>query len=129
MQLPHNKAGKVRASTFKVASKMGHGECFSLAIPVLASIYRGLRNMSTSTNLFEFLAVFLIHYVYGWIGRYLQTHFPPKLEPIEAQMVNYAGENMAKHFEPTEARDLFHCINPLRLLNVHSSLRPKFVGR
>ncbi|KAL0291563.1 UNVERIFIED_CONTAM: hypothetical protein Sradi_7022400 [Sesamum radiatum] len=27
--LPHNKVGKVRASTFKVASRMAHGECFS----------------------------------------------------------------------------------------------------
>ncbi|KAL0293298.1 UNVERIFIED_CONTAM: hypothetical protein Sradi_6945600 [Sesamum radiatum] len=69
--LPHYKVGKVRASTCKVASRMAHGECFSLAIPVLASIYRGLRNMSTSTNLFESSAIFPIHYVYGWIGRYL----------------------------------------------------------
>ncbi|KAL0366242.1 UNVERIFIED_CONTAM: hypothetical protein Sradi_3514300 [Sesamum radiatum] len=75
--------------------------------------------MSTSTNLFESSAIFPIHYVYGWIGRYLQTHFPPKLEPIGAQMVKYAGENMARHFEPTEARDLFHRINPSRLLNIH----------
>ncbi|KAL0391442.1 UNVERIFIED_CONTAM: hypothetical protein Slati_4529300 [Sesamum latifolium] len=81
---PHNKVGKIHASTFKVASRMAHGECFSLAIPVLASIYRGLRDMSTSTNLFESSAIFSIHYVYGWIGRYLQTHFPPKLEPIGA---------------------------------------------
>ncbi|KAL0403638.1 UNVERIFIED_CONTAM: hypothetical protein Sradi_2004600 [Sesamum radiatum] len=98
---------------------MAHGECFSLAIPVLASIYRGLRDMSTSTNLFESSAIFPIHYVYGWIGRYLHTHFPPRLEPIGAQMVKYAGENMARHFEPTKARDLFHCINPSRLLNIH----------
>ncbi|KAL0458497.1 UNVERIFIED_CONTAM: hypothetical protein Slati_0476900 [Sesamum latifolium] len=92
---------------------------FHTAIPVLASIYRGLRNMSTFMNLFESSIIFPIHYVYGWIGRYLQTHFPPKFEPIGAQMVKYTGENMARHFEPTEARDLFHRINPSRLLNVH----------
>ncbi|KAL0293297.1 UNVERIFIED_CONTAM: hypothetical protein Sradi_6945500 [Sesamum radiatum] len=34
-------------------------------------------------------------------------------------MVKYAGQNMARHFEHTEARDLFHRINPLRLLNIH----------
>ncbi|KAL0420672.1 UNVERIFIED_CONTAM: hypothetical protein Slati_3090100, partial [Sesamum latifolium] len=117
--LPHNKVGKVRASTFKVASRMAHDECFSLVISVLASIYRGLRDMSTSMNLFESSAIFPIHYVYGWIGRYLQTHFPPKLEPIGAQMVKYAVENMARHFQPTEARNLFHRINPSRLLNFY----------
>ncbi|KAL0461137.1 UNVERIFIED_CONTAM: hypothetical protein Slati_0001300 [Sesamum latifolium] len=77
------------------------------------------RNMSTSTNLSESSVVFPIHYVYGWIGRYLQTHFAPKLVPIGALMVKYAEENMARHFEPTEARDLFHRINPSRLLNIH----------
>ncbi|KAL0461142.1 UNVERIFIED_CONTAM: hypothetical protein Slati_0001800 [Sesamum latifolium] len=75
--------------------------------------------MSTSTNLSESSIVFPIHYVYGWIGRYLQTHFAPKLVPIGALMVKYAEENMARHFEPTEARDLFHRINPSRLLNIH----------
>ncbi|KAL0288348.1 UNVERIFIED_CONTAM: hypothetical protein Sangu_2662400 [Sesamum angustifolium] len=32
--LPHRKAGKVRASTFKVASRMAQGGCFSLAVPL-----------------------------------------------------------------------------------------------
>ncbi|KAL0284950.1 UNVERIFIED_CONTAM: hypothetical protein Sangu_2799900 [Sesamum angustifolium] len=84
-----------------------------------ASIYQGFRNMSTSTNLFESSVVFPIHYVYGWIGCYLQTHFPPKFEPRGAQMVKYAGQNMGRHYESIEARDLFHLINPSRLLNVN----------
>ncbi|KAL0298438.1 UNVERIFIED_CONTAM: hypothetical protein Sradi_6503600 [Sesamum radiatum] len=100
--LPYIKAGKVRALSFKVASRMGHAECFSLVVPILTSIYQGFRNMSTSANLFESLVIFPIYYVYGWIGRYFQTHFPPKFEPIRAQMVKYTGENMARHFEPTE---------------------------
>ncbi|KAL0378735.1 UNVERIFIED_CONTAM: hypothetical protein Sradi_3179000 [Sesamum radiatum] len=54
--LPQNKVGKVRALTFKVASRMAHGECFSLAIPVLASIYRGpslVANDAKISNTFQ----------------------------------------------------------------------------
>ncbi|KAH0696636.1 hypothetical protein KY290_014018 [Solanum tuberosum] len=49
--LPNKKADCIRASVFKVASLMAHGEIFSLAVPVLASIYRDLRDISTSSNL------------------------------------------------------------------------------
>ncbi|KAH0765305.1 hypothetical protein KY290_001264 [Solanum tuberosum] len=49
--LPNRKADCIRASVFKVASLMAHGEIFSLAVPVLASIYRGLRDISTCSNL------------------------------------------------------------------------------
>ncbi|KAH0672619.1 hypothetical protein KY284_023706 [Solanum tuberosum] len=49
--LPNKKVNHVRASVFKVASLMPHGKKFSLAVPVLASIYRGLKEISTSSNL------------------------------------------------------------------------------
>ncbi|KAL0374077.1 UNVERIFIED_CONTAM: hypothetical protein Sradi_3323400 [Sesamum radiatum] len=117
--LPHSKAGKVRASTFIVASRIAHGECFILVVPVLASIYRDLKNISAFANQFKSSTVFPIHYVYGWTGRYLKTHFPPKFEPIEAQMVKYVLENMARHFEPIKVHNLFHCIKPSRILNIH----------
>ncbi|KAL0361287.1 UNVERIFIED_CONTAM: Membrane-associated progesterone-binding protein 4, partial [Sesamum radiatum] len=70
------------------------------------------------TYVAAFLSCWLCNFVlpHNKVGK---THFPPKLEPIGAQMVKYAGENMARHFEPTEARDLFHRINPSRLLNIH----------
>ncbi|PHT68748.1 hypothetical protein T459_28235 [Capsicum annuum] len=49
---------------------MAHEEKFSLAVPVLARIYRGLWEISTSSNLGSFHTLFPIHYVYGWIGLY-----------------------------------------------------------
>ncbi|PHU18268.1 hypothetical protein BC332_13963 [Capsicum chinense] len=55
-------------SVFKIASLMAHGERFALAIPVLASIYRGLTEITTSTNLGVGDIIFPIQYVYGWIG-------------------------------------------------------------
>ncbi|KAH0709111.1 hypothetical protein KY284_010538 [Solanum tuberosum] len=41
--LPNKKVNHMHASVFKVASLMAHGKKFSLAVPVLASIYRGLK--------------------------------------------------------------------------------------
>ncbi|KAL0420669.1 UNVERIFIED_CONTAM: hypothetical protein Slati_3089800 [Sesamum latifolium] len=55
-----------------------------------------------------------------WLDRTLSSDsLSSKLEPIGAQMVKYAVENMARHFQPTEARNLFHRINPSRLLNFY----------
>ncbi|KAH0776103.1 hypothetical protein KY290_007514 [Solanum tuberosum] len=72
--LPNKKVNHVRASVFKVASLMAHGKKFSLAVPVLASIYRGLKEISTSSNLSVANIIFPIHYVYGWLGEYFGTH-------------------------------------------------------
>ncbi|KAH0688969.1 hypothetical protein KY289_016327 [Solanum tuberosum] len=72
--LPNKKVNDVRASVFKVASLMAHGKKFSLAVPVLASIYHGLKEISTSSNLSVANIIFPIHYVYGWLGEYFGTH-------------------------------------------------------
>ncbi|KAH0709108.1 hypothetical protein KY284_010535 [Solanum tuberosum] len=72
--LPNKNVNHVRASVFKVASLMAHGKKFSLAVPVLASIYRGLKEISTSSNLSVANIIFPIHYVYGWLGEYFGTH-------------------------------------------------------
>lgn len=76
--LPNKKVDHVRASVFKVASLMAHGVKFSLAVPVLASIYRGLREISTSNDLIASGIIFPIHCV--WLdGRvYFETHHRPK---------------------------------------------------
>ncbi|KAH0725023.1 hypothetical protein KY284_000888 [Solanum tuberosum] len=66
--LSNKKDDCIRASVFKVSSLMAHEEIFSLAVPVLASIYRGLRDISTSSNLGSCDILLPIHYVYGWIG-------------------------------------------------------------
>ncbi|KAK4395673.1 hypothetical protein Sango_1721600 [Sesamum angolense] len=46
---------------------------FFFGLPHFGEHNRRLRNMSTSVNLFKSSIIFPIHYVYGWIGRYLQT--------------------------------------------------------
>ncbi|KAF3667115.1 putative histone H2B.1-like [Capsicum annuum] len=67
--LPIKKLDHIRPSIFKIASLMAHGERFALAIPVLASIYRVLIEITTSTNLSASDIIFPIQYVYGWIGK------------------------------------------------------------
>ncbi|KAH0781636.1 hypothetical protein KY290_001234 [Solanum tuberosum] len=73
--LPNKKVDCIRASVFKVTSLMAHGEIFSLAVPVLANIYRGIRDISSSSNLGACNILLPFHYVYGWIGEYFETYF------------------------------------------------------
>ncbi|PIN10942.1 hypothetical protein CDL12_16458 [Handroanthus impetiginosus] len=84
--------------------------CFFLAVPVLANIYRGLREILNSTNLSESNVVFPIHYVYGWMGQYFQTHFLSKFKIVSAQM----------EFKLLQACSIFRHANPSKLQNLHN---------
>ncbi|KDP35489.1 hypothetical protein JCGZ_10936 [Jatropha curcas] len=76
--LPHDPVNLIRPSTFKVASMITSGEIFSLAILILASIYRDLRAISTTTTLKR-----------------------------DAKMTSYSGQRMAKYYNETEVMKLF----------------------
>ncbi|KAH0698813.1 hypothetical protein KY284_013028 [Solanum tuberosum] len=95
--LPNKKVNHVCASVFKVASLMAHGKKFSLAVPVLASIYRGLREISTSSNLSVANIIFPIHYVYGWLGEYFGTHHRANRSHRSIPLCKISGEKMAKY--------------------------------
>ncbi|KAH7859948.1 hypothetical protein Vadar_007393 [Vaccinium darrowii] len=73
--LPIESCEVIRPGVFKVASMMARGERFSLAIPVLASIYRGLNDIANSSEPWKCDSVFPVHYVYAWLGEYFKTHF------------------------------------------------------
>ncbi|CAL5395450.1 unnamed protein product [Camellia sinensis] len=73
--LPREDGDLIRPGVFKVASMMARGRSFSLAIPVLASIYKGLNRIASSSDLGKCNAIFLIHYVYAWLAEYFSTHF------------------------------------------------------
>ncbi|KAG5586111.1 hypothetical protein H5410_046545 [Solanum commersonii] len=66
--LLNKKDDCIHASVFKVASLMAHGEIIFLAVSVLASIYRGLKDILTYSNLDACDILLPIHYVHGWIG-------------------------------------------------------------
>ncbi|XP_070043197.1 uncharacterized protein [Nicotiana tomentosiformis] len=104
----NKKIDYICASVFKIASLMAHGEKFSLAVPILVSIYHGLKEISTSQDLGACKELFPIHYVYGWIGAYFDTYSrvePPQRGP---QICKVSGEKMAKHFDLSNAQSGFN---------------------
>ncbi|KAH0688041.1 hypothetical protein KY284_018594 [Solanum tuberosum] len=113
--LPNKKVNHVRASVFKVASLMAHGKKFSLAVPVLASIYRGLKEISTSSNLSVANIIFPIHYVYGWLGEYFGTHHRANRSHRSIPLCKISSEKMAECFDFTDAQNLFQQDDARRL--------------
>lgn len=51
--------------------------------------------------------MFPIHYVYGWLGQYFETHHHHSRLRSGAQMIKLAGERMAKYFNALEATTFF----------------------
>ncbi|XP_074288215.1 uncharacterized protein LOC141613382 [Silene latifolia] len=78
--LPESEDRLIRPETFEVASLVARGEVFSLAPPVLASIYRGLNMISTSPKPGYSGSVFPAHYLYSWLAHYFRTHH--EVEPF-----------------------------------------------
>ncbi|KAH0698967.1 hypothetical protein KY284_013182 [Solanum tuberosum] len=100
---------------------MAHGKKFSLAVLVLASIYRGLKEISTSSNLSVANIIFPIHYVYGWLGEYFGTHHRANRSHRSIPLCKISGEKMAKCFDFTDAQKLFQqddarCLHHLVML-------------
>ncbi|KAG5523896.1 hypothetical protein RHGRI_030781 [Rhododendron griersonianum] len=107
--LPVGSCELIRPGVFKVAAMMARGTRFCLAIPVLASIYRGLNDIAKSSNPGKCDAVFPVHYVYAWLGEYFSTHFSSGSQPStrRPKMISYGGERVAKQLDEAEALDLF----------------------
>jgi hypothetical protein len=112
--LPHKEVNRIRPFCLQ-SSKRPAGRDFLW--PVLASIYNGLRQLVSSSNLKERKAVFPIHYVYVWLGQYFETHHHHSRLRSGAQMIKLAGERMAKYFNALEAHNIFQDVNQSDLPN------------
>lgn len=88
-------------------SFMDHGEIFSLAVPILANIYRDLMNISTSPNMGACNTLFPSHYVYIWIGEYCETYYRVTRPQQGVLMWQISREKMVKHFDLVDAHKLF----------------------
>ena len=64
----------IRPETFEMASLMTSSCTFSLAVPVLASLYRGLNGVAHAAKPSYSMSSFSCHYLYGWLTHYFQTH-------------------------------------------------------
>lgn len=108
--LPTEAVCLIRLAMFVAASKLAHGECLNLAIPVLASIYWGLNGISMARSLNKLEVIFPIHYVYGWLGTYFPNYFDhPHHRHDNPKMVRFSGEKMNRTPDVQEAQELLKC--------------------
>lgn len=106
--LPENEDRLIRPGTFEIAVLMARGETFSLALPVLASIYRGLNTISDSSNPSYSGAYFPAHYLYGWLAHYFAVNHVVDPSPRGPMMVCFSGAQGSKVFKDIDARCLIH---------------------
>jgi hypothetical protein len=112
---PGKEANLIRPGTFKVASLMARGKKYCLAVPVLATIYKGLNDIASSSVPSKCDTTFPAHYLNAWSAEYFATHFDlPEASPLDPCMVRFSGEGAAKYFEEAEARKLFCSITKFK---------------
>ncbi|KAL2893390.1 hypothetical protein RDABS01_009299 [Bienertia sinuspersici] len=89
--LPLKNLGCISPSVFKPASQLASGQRISLAIPVLASIYRGLNEISRSLTPADHAAIFLlIMSMLGQLSIFVATVCPFMI----LQDINWIGNCM-----------------------------------
>uniref|UniRef100_A0A2N9IAV3 Aminotransferase-like plant mobile domain-containing protein n=1 Tax=Fagus sylvatica TaxID=28930 RepID=A0A2N9IAV3_FAGSY len=112
---PGKEANLIRPGTFKVASSMARGKKYCLAVPVLATIYKGLNDIASSSVPSKCDATFPAHYLNAWLAEYFATHFDlPEASSLDPCMVRFSREGAAKYFEEAEARKLFRSITKFK---------------
>ncbi|CAL2256244.1 unnamed protein product [Prunus armeniaca] len=104
---PKDDVTLIRPGVFKVASRMAHGVSFGLAVPVLASIYKGLQDISSADDPGNCATILPFHYVYRWLGEYFDTHFTSSSEKSIPIMARFSRRLSAKFFEDSTAQALF----------------------
>ena len=113
--LPWRIVNLIRPGVFKVASKMAQGETISLVVPVLANIYNGLNEIACSSKPRTNASIFPIHFLYGWLGEYFDTHFISPSWNHPARMTYYADEFSAKCFDDLQAQALIMSCKGIKL--------------
>ncbi|KAK9742196.1 hypothetical protein RND81_03G154600 [Saponaria officinalis] len=91
---------------FHVASLLASGQKISLAIPVLASIYRGLNDISASSVPGKNSGYFAPHYVYTWLAKFYRSHQPSTCKLTEASMAAFGDGGSLVTVTSADARDL-----------------------
>ena len=102
---------------------MAQDETFSHVVPVLASIYNGLNEITCSSKLGTNASIFPIHYLYRWLGEYFDTYFISPSWNHSPQMTYYAGEFSTKRFDDLQAQALIMSCKGVML--DHLALRHK----
>jgi hypothetical protein len=112
---PSKEANLLRPGIFKVTSSMARGKKYYLAIPVLATIYKGLNDIVSPSVPIKCDTTFLAQYLNAWLAEYFATHFDLlEASPLDPFMVRFSGEGAVKYFEEAEARKLFRSITKFK---------------
>jgi Plant mobile domain len=78
--LPSSSARIIRPSVFVMASMIARGERVSLAVPVLANIYRGLRGLTSSRSPSDCRELVPWHLISGWLHMHWSGIYSPTLD-------------------------------------------------
>ena len=84
---------------------MASGEVFGLAVPVLASIYRGLNMIFNNPVPSKSSNGFAVHYVYAWIAHFIKSHRVVNDELGKPMMTRYSRVSYEAPFDEASARD------------------------
>ncbi|KAK6126743.1 hypothetical protein DH2020_039514 [Rehmannia glutinosa] len=106
--LPNDDINMIRPSTFKMAGSMASGRTIGLAIPILASIYKGLNKIAGSSRPSRVCSTFPFHFVHGWLAHYFKTHHQVWQGVRGPKMMTFSGEGGAKYYDPSDARKRIH---------------------
>ena len=105
----------IRPRVFKIASRMAKGKTFSLVVLVLASIYNGLNEITCSSKPRTNASIFPIHYLYGWLGEYFDTHFISPCWNHPPRMAYYADKFSTKCFNDLQGQALIMSCKGVKL--------------
>ncbi|KMS97487.1 hypothetical protein BVRB_5g126530 [Beta vulgaris subsp. vulgaris] len=106
--LPDSEERLIRPSTFEIVALMACGHTFSLAIPLLSSIYFGLNAIASAPKPDFSKTFFPAHYLYGWLAYYFIIHHDADPVSPGPLMVIYGGAKGSKVFNGEDAHNLIH---------------------
>jgi Plant mobile domain len=117
--LPSSGDRTIRLSVFVMASQIARGERVSLAVPILANIYRSLWGLTSSRGPSHFRELVPWHFISGWLQMHWSSVYHPSLSSdLRASLPilgDLAGTEPAS-LTPEDARFRFyHSHDHLRL--------------
>ncbi|KAJ8431891.1 hypothetical protein Cgig2_009958 [Carnegiea gigantea] len=106
--LPVMDASCLRPGTFSVASFMASGVGYYLSTAILASIYKGLNEISCSSHPGRGEGHFPAHFLYAWLAKNFDVYELVGEASSSPGMVKFSDIGQAKSFQLEEARELIH---------------------
>ncbi|KAL2532075.1 PMD domain-containing protein [Abeliophyllum distichum] len=101
----------LRVGTFKTASRMAAKSTYSLVLPILASIYRGLTeasNCMAGHNIGSNKYAFPGHFLYAWVATYFLRGIYSNIDKSIGRPINRRYAGTLNDLQPWEV-DMFDC--------------------